>query len=85
MSMTVNKKPDLLPPLTDYSKLLAKEGDSDEVDIEFSSDDDNDSSYKGDTKSRTLHRSISDVKSKFHVEFNNDRKSHRGNRKTAIE
>jgi len=73
MSMTTSKKPDLPPPLTDYSKLMAKQGDSDEVDIEFSSDEDNNSSCNGDAKSRTLHRSISDVKSKFHVEFNNDR------------
>ena len=55
------------PPLHSYTKPKAK-GDDDDVDIDFSSEED---SNKGNSRAR-----VGEIRAKYQIEFNNDRKSH---------
>lgn len=63
------------PPLQDYVKRGLGGDDSDEVDIEFSSDEDNEGEADSpDTRQKHIRRIVSDYKSVYHVEKLNKEK-----------
>ena len=82
MNTTQKKKQEVMPPLSSYLKQKDPE-DSEDVDIEFSSDEDIDKSIDGEhiktskVANQLLRHTISDYKSANHAAFNNDRASHK--------